>query len=116
GKLMRLRIGKLAEQEPDLQRAVPILDLPVSTACALSLLIVPPSIYPQAPRLIQAIMGAVALIPTVKILRRLLHQNNYPILNALVVLYFVGQLRIVEDSLTEFSRLIFLGEMLAGIL
>ena len=42
------------------------LELPVSAAFALSILIVP-SIYPQAPRLIQAIMGAVALIPTIKI-------------------------------------------------
>jgi hypothetical protein len=41
---MRRRIRKLAEGKPDLQRALPILDLPVSTAFALSMLFVP-SLY-----------------------------------------------------------------------
>jgi potassium efflux system protein len=113
---MRLRIGKLAEQEPGLQRAVPILDLPVSTACALSLLIVPPSVYPQAPRLIQAIMGAVALIPIVVILRRLLERKLYPIVNALVVLYFIGHVQMLVASLPVLARLLFLGEMLSASL
>ena len=68
---MRRRIRKLAKEKPDLQRALPILDLPVATAFVLSILI-SPSIYPQAPRLFQAILETVALIPTVVILRRLL--------------------------------------------
>src|SRR5207253_8253843 len=79
------RVRKVAEEKPDLQRALPILDLPVSTAFALSMLIIP-SIYAQAPRLIHAIMGAVALIPIVVMLRRLLERNSYPILNALVIM------------------------------
>ena len=86
---MRRRIRKLAEEKPDLQRALPILDLPISTAFALSMLLVR-SIYAEAPRLIIAIMGAVTLIPTTVILRRLLLRNSYPILNAIVILYFVG--------------------------
>ena len=110
---MRRKGRKSPEKIQDLDRAMPILELPVSAAFALSMLIVP-SIYPEAPRLIQGIMGAVALIPTVKILRRLLHRNNYPILDALVVMYFVGQFRIVESSLTEFARLIFLAQMVGG--
>src|SRR5271166_2165595 len=44
---MRRRIRKLSEEKPDLQRALPILDLPVSTAFALSMLLVP-LIYEQA--------------------------------------------------------------------
>jgi potassium-dependent mechanosensitive channel len=112
---MRRRIRKLAEEKPDLQRAVPIFDLPVSTAFVLSFLI-SPSIYPQAPRLILAIIGTVALIPTVVILRRLLERNSYPILNALVIMYFVGQLRVLAASLPELARLLFLGQMLGGSL
>src|SRR5271165_4582039 len=39
---MRRRIRKLVEEKPDLQqRALPILDLPVSTAFALSMLLIP---------------------------------------------------------------------------
>jgi potassium-dependent mechanosensitive channel len=112
---MRRRIRKLPERIQDLHRAMPIFDLPVSAAFALSILMLP-SIYPQAPRLIQAVMGAVALIPTIVILRRLLHRNFYPVLNALVVMYLVGQLRMLAASLTEVSRLIFLGQMLGGFI
>jgi len=110
---VRRKIQKSKEKIQDLHRATPILDLPVSAAFALSMLVVP-SIYPQAPRLIQALMGAVALIPTIKILRRLLPRNFYSVLNALVVMYFVGQLRMIAASLSEFSRLIFLAQMLGG--
>jgi potassium efflux system protein len=110
---MRRRIRKLAEEKPDLQRALPILDLPVSTAFVLSVLI-SPSIYPQAPRFIQAIMGTIALIPTVVILRRLLERKTYPLLNALVIMYFVGQLGVLAASLPVLARFIFLGQMLGA--
>jgi small-conductance mechanosensitive channel len=114
-QLVRRRMRKVTEEKPDLQRAVPILDLPVSMAFVLSLLIVAP-IYPQAPRFIQAIMGTAALIPTVLILRKLLQPNSYPILTALVVMYFVGQLRLLAASLPHSGRLLFLGQMLGGSL
>ena len=110
---MRRRIGKLAPEKPDLQRALPILDLPVSTAFALSILIMP-LVYAQAPRLIQALMGTVTLIPTVAVLRRLLQRGSYPILNALVILYFVGILRVLAAPLPVLARFIFLGQVLGG--
>lgn len=108
---MRRRMRKLAKEKPDLQRSVPILDLPVSTAFVFSILI-SPSIYPQAPRLFHAILETVALIPAVVILRRLLDRNLAPILNALVIMYFVDQLRVVAASLSELARVLFLGQML----
>jgi potassium-dependent mechanosensitive channel len=110
---MRRGIRKLAEEKPDLQRALPILDLPVSTAFALSMLLVP-SIYAQAPRLIFAIMGVVTIIPTAVILRRLLERHSYPLLNALVILYLVGQLRILAASLPVLARFIFLAQLLGA--
>ena len=110
---MRRRIRKLAEEKPDLERALPILDLPVSTAFALSMLLVP-LIYAQAPRLILAIMGAVTIIPTALVLRRLMVRNAYPILNAIVIMYFVGQLRILAASLPVLARFIFLGQVLGA--
>jgi potassium efflux system protein len=111
---MRRRIRNLAEEKPDLERALPILDLPISTAFALSMLLVP-FLYDQAPRLIIAIMGAVTIIPTVLVLRRLLDRHSYPILNAIVVMYFVGQLRILAVSLPLWARVIFLGQVLGAI-
>ena len=112
---MRRRIGKLAQEKPDLQRALPILDLPVSTAFALSILIMP-LVYAQAPRLIQALVGTVTLIPTVVILRRLMLPAAYPILNALVILYFVGILRLLAAPLPVLARFIFLGQVLGAAL
>src|SRR6516164_7405384 len=110
---MRGRIRKPPEGKADLQRALPILDLPVSTAFTLSVLLVP-LIYAQAPRLIHAIMGVVTLIPAVVVLRRLLLPNSYPILNAIVILYFVGQLRVLAAPLPVLARLLFLGEVLGA--
>jgi potassium-dependent mechanosensitive channel len=110
---MRRKIRGLAEEKPDLQHALPILDLPVSTAFALSMLVVP-AIYAQAPRLIHAIMGAVTLIPAAVILRRLLDRHSYPILNAIVIMYFVGQLRVLAASLPVLARFIFLGQVLGA--
>jgi hypothetical protein len=110
---LQRRIGKTAEQKPDLQGVLPILDVPVSTAFTLSILLVP-LVYAQAPRLIHAIMGAVTLIPALVILRRLLLPNAYPILNAIVILYFVGQLQVLAAPLPVFARFIFLGQVLGA--
>jgi potassium-dependent mechanosensitive channel len=110
---MRRRIRKLADEKPDLQRALPILDLPISTAFVVSFLI-SPSILALAPSLVKAIIVTVALVPTAIILRRLLERPLYPIVNALIVLFFVSQLQILVASLPELARLIFLGQMLGG--
>ena len=106
---------ELARAKPDLQRALPILDLPVSTAFVLSVLS-SPFIYPQAPRLLQAVLGSVALIPTMAILRRLLDRSLAPILYWLVIMYFVDQLKLLLASLPELARLLFLMQMLGGSL
>ena len=111
---MRRGVQNLAEEKPEIQRALPILDLPLSTAFVLSVLI-SPSLIPQAPRLIQVILATLALIPSVAILRRLLDRRLSPILYALVIMFFVDQLRILAASLPELARLLFLGQMLGGL-
>jgi potassium-dependent mechanosensitive channel len=110
---MRRRIRKLAEEKPYPQPALPVLDLPVSTAFALSILIIP-AIYAQAPRLVLALVATVTLIPTMVILRRLLLRASYPILNAMVILYFVGLLRFLAAPLPVLARFIFLGQALGA--
>jgi potassium-dependent mechanosensitive channel len=110
---MRGRIQRLSEEKPDLQHALPILDLPISTALALSMLLVP-VIYAQAPRLIHAVMGALTLVPAAMILRRLLDRHSYPILNAIVILYFAGQLRVLVASLPVLARFVFFGQLVGA--
>jgi potassium-dependent mechanosensitive channel len=110
---MRRRIRELARDKPDLQRALPILDLPISTAFVLTV-VGSPLIYPQAPRLLEALLGTLALIPAVAILRRLLDRSSSPILYWLVIMYFVDQLRMLVVSLPELVRFLFLAQMLGG--
>jgi len=112
---LRRRIRKPAEAEPALERALSILDLPVSTAFVLSSLF-GPVLYSEAPRWIQALIGAVALVPTVLILRRLLERNLFPILYALVGLYLVTQLRLLAASVPSLGRFFFLVETCGGFL
>jgi potassium-dependent mechanosensitive channel len=112
---LRRRIRKPAEAEPALERALSILDLPVSTAFVLSSLF-GPALYSEAPRWIQALLGAVALVPTLLILRRLLERNLFPILYALVGLYLVTQLRLLAASVPALGRFFFLVETSGGFL
>ena len=111
----RRRVQPWVVEEPSLEGVAQIFNLPVATALILSILL-SGWIYPQAPRLLSAILGAAALVPTVIILRQLVERHLYPILNALVIFYFVDQLRAVASALALMSRLLFLAEMLGGII
>src|SRR6201987_5003338 len=112
---LRRRIRTPAEAEPALEHALSILDLPVSTAFVLSSLF-GPALYSEGPRWIQALLGAVALVPTVLILRRLLERNLFPILYALVGLYLVTQFRLLAASVPSLGRFFFLVETSGGFL
>jgi potassium-dependent mechanosensitive channel len=115
--LQRTRRGvrKLAKEKPELERALPVLDLPISTAFVLTVMC-SPLIYPQAPRLMQAVLGSLTLIPTVAILRRLLDRSLSAVLYWIVIMYFVDQLRVIVVSLPELARFLFLAQMLGGTL
>jgi small-conductance mechanosensitive channel len=104
---------KQISEERALQHAGAIFAVPMQTALVLALLI-SSWIYPQAPRLLFAIIGAGALIPTALILRKLIHERLFPLVIGLVVFYFIDQLRIVVSSHELLSRLLFLAEMLAA--
>jgi len=115
--MCRLRRGvhKLTEEEPSLRRAAPVFDLPVSTAITLSFLIVG-SIYSMAPFLFRGILWGVFLISIAVILRRLVDRTLFPMLNALIVLYFVDQFRLITSLRPLSGRLVFGAEMLGGTL
>lgn len=101
--------------EPALQHAAPVFSVPFETALVLALL-VSGWIYSKAPRLLFALIGAGALVPTALILRKLISQRLFPLVIALVTFYFVDQLRIVVASHELLTRLLFLAEMLAAAL
>jgi small-conductance mechanosensitive channel len=112
---VRRGVHKWTEREPSLLRAAPVFEVPVSTAIVLSFLITGP-IYSLAPFLVRAILGGTVLIPAALILRRLIDRTLFPILNALLVLYFVDQLRLITAAVPLWGRLVFGAEMLGGTL
>jgi small-conductance mechanosensitive channel len=109
GRTLRRRGGDEA------RHAAPVFDSPVATALVLVLL-ASSWFYPQAPRLFWAISGAAAIIPTILVVRKLIDRRLFPVLNALVVFYFVDQLRLIAASQAVLSRLLLLTEMLGGTL
>jgi small-conductance mechanosensitive channel len=111
----RRTIHKRISSEPALKPASAVFAVPVETALVVTLLL-SGWFYPQAPRLLFAIIGAGALVPTALILRKLISERLFPLVTGLVLFYFVDQLRIVASSHELFSRLLFLIEMLAGAL
>jgi potassium efflux system protein len=75
-----------------------------------------PFIYPNAPQLLQAGLGAAFLWPTTFILKQLLERELRPILYALLLLYLVGLIRTVASPLVYFSRLLYAAELLGALL
>lgn len=110
----RRRVQPWLVAEPSLESVLRVFYIPVATALVLSIL-ASGWIYPQAPRLLNAALGAAALVPTIIILRQLVERPLFPVLNALVVFYFVDQLRAISAALPVLSRLLFLLEMLGGL-
>lgn len=109
----RRRLTAWAAEDPGLQHASSVVAYPVATALVLSLLI-SRWMYPEAPRLLWALIGAAALLPTILVLRRLASTYLLPLLYAVVVFFFVDQVRMITAAIALVPRLIFLAEMLGG--
>jgi hypothetical protein len=112
---LRRSVKSWTADEPSLRREAAVFDLPLSAAITLSFLILGP-LYSTAPFLLRAILWGVLLIPITLILRRLIDRALFPMLYALIVLYFVDQFRLLTSSLPLVGRLIFGVEMLGGTL
>jgi potassium-dependent mechanosensitive channel len=110
---LRRQVEKWTAEEPGLRRMAPVFDLPVSTAITLSFLILG-SLYSTAPFLVRAILWGILLVPITLILRRLIDRALFPLLDALIVLYFVDQFRLLTSLVPLVGRLVFGAEMLGG--
>jgi potassium-dependent mechanosensitive channel len=103
------------KEDPTLQRSVPVFDMPIAAAIALSMLFVP-VIYPSTmPRLLRAILGIAALLPAVMLLRRLLDRRIFPVLYALIILFFIDEIRAITVALPLVTRCLFIVQMMGGI-
>ena len=108
---IRPQVAEDAELEP----AFSVFKMPIAGALILSIML-SSWFYPQAPRILSSILGAAALIPGIIYLRRILEKPLFPILNALMVFYFIDQLRLITATLPLLSRILFLAEMAGAII
>jgi potassium-dependent mechanosensitive channel len=110
---MRRRVRRWLKDEPRLADTGAIFDIPAATALLVTIM-GGFRVYPDAPVLLYASMGALVLVPAVIILRRLIERGMYPVLYALVVFYVVDQVRLIATPLQLAPRLIELGEMIGA--
>ncbi len=111
----RKRLRPIVEEEPDLKPAFSVFEFPIAGALILSIML-SGSLYPQAPRMLSAMLGAAALIPGIIYLRRILERPLFPILNALMVFYFVDLIKQITATLPLLSRILFTVELLGAII
>jgi small-conductance mechanosensitive channel len=103
------------KEDPSLQRSLPVFDMPIAASMALSMLFIPVIYHSTMPRLLLAIFGVAALVPAVILLRRLLEPRIFPVLYALIILFFIDKIRQVTATLPLLTRCLFVVEMLGGI-
>lgn len=112
---LRKRMRPWIEKEPDLERAFTVFEFPIISALILSI-IFSGQFYPQAPRILTSLLGAAALIPGIIFLRQILERPLFPILNALMIFYFVDRLREITATLPLISRILFLLEIIGVVI
>ncbi|QOV89457.1 mechanosensitive ion channel family protein [Humisphaera borealis] len=102
-----------AVEDPSLQRSALAFESPVATA-TITALIFSGWLYPHAPRLLWTIVVALALAPTIIVVRRLLDRRLLPILFALGIFFTIDRCREVAATEPRIYQLLLLAEMVAG--
>jgi small-conductance mechanosensitive channel len=111
---LRKRMRRLEAEAAAPTRAARAFEAPVAAALLL-VLIGSRWIFPEAPRLLWAILGALALVPSVIILRRFMSSDLYPVLYALVAFFVLDRVRTLAAAIEFLPRLLFLAQM-AGVI
>jgi potassium-dependent mechanosensitive channel len=112
---VKRHVARWTDKDRALDRTNRVLQLPFSTASLLTI-ISARLMLGDAPRAVWLILATIALIPIVMLLRHLIDRHLFPIVNALVVFYFVAQLRALTASIPVLSRFILLLETVGGFI
>jgi potassium-dependent mechanosensitive channel len=112
---VKRQVAQWTDKDRALDRTNRVLQMPFSTASLLTIISARVILH-DAPRAVWLILATLALIPIVLLLRRLIDRHLFPIVNALVVFYFVAQLRVLAASIPVLSRIMLLVEMLGGLI
>ena len=90
-----------------------VFEMPLAAALLVTFLL-GRWIFPEAPRLMWAVLGALALIPSVVILRRVVRSDFSAVLYALIAFYMLDRLRTVAAAVPTVPRWVFAAEMLGA--
>ena len=112
---VKRQVARWTDKDRALDRTNRVLQMPFSTASLLTIISARVILH-DAPRAVWLILATLALIPIVLLLRRLIDRHLFPIVNALVVFYFVAQLRVLAAPIPVLSRIILLLETVGGLI
>jgi potassium-dependent mechanosensitive channel len=110
----RQRARRLSAESSQYILKTSVFEAPVATSLLLSLL-ASPWIFERAPRLLWVLVGAVALLPSVIIVERLIAPAVRPLPYTLIGFFFIDRLRLLAAAIPFLPRLLFLVEMLGAI-
>ncbi len=111
---LRRVVHQWTSDEPHLKRAAPIFDVPVAASLVLSFVAMGGR-YAGAPRFVHAGISALALLPTVVLLRKLLAPRLYFVLWSLAAFIVLDQVRAGTTALPTINRWLFCLEMAGAI-
>jgi potassium-dependent mechanosensitive channel len=110
----RERVADLVKEEPKLIAMSRIYERPLSSALLLGLWVTP-WLYPTVPRPVVHLAGLLALVPAIRLLRRLVPPALVPGLYSLALFYLVDRVRALISNAVLAEQAIFLVEMGAAI-
>jgi small-conductance mechanosensitive channel len=111
---IRKRIPTWVERNPLVARAMPVIALPVSSALIASILI-SFWIYPPAPRIFSVLVGLISVVPTLRIVRRLVDHSLLPVVHTFAAFFVFDRLRRLFDLPLETVQVLFLLQMAVSI-
>lgn len=112
--MIRQRLPGWVERNPQVLKAAPVFELPVSSAFLASTLAAL-WIYPAPPRVFSQLLALAALPPTVRILRRLIDNSLLPVVYAFAAFFVFDRLRRLVDISLEAGQVLFFLQMAIGI-
>src|SRR5215468_1063180 len=112
---VKRQVARWTDKDRALDRTNRVLQLPFSTASLLAIVAARLILY-DAPRGVWIILGMLALIPIVVVLRNLIDRHLFPIVYALVAFFIVAQLRAMAASIAALPRIILLLETVGGLI
>jgi small-conductance mechanosensitive channel len=112
---VKRQVAHWTDKDRALDRSNRVLQLPFCTASLLAIVAARLILY-DAPRGVWIMLGMLALIPIVVVLRSLIDRHLFPLVNALVVFYLIAQLRVLTAPIPALSRVILLLETVGGLI